>query len=537
MNVLTVAKYLRLSSEDDDMKTVGKLESNSIANQRNLLNSYISRTPELSGAEVLEFCDDGWSGRNFERPGIQKLLDSVRQGKIGCIIVKDLSRFGRDYLEVGNYISRVFPFMGVRFISVNDGFDSINPLDIDSLETSFKTLLYDLYSRDLSRKVKSAKMMQAKRGLFLSPFAPYGYIKDPDNHNHLLIDPDAADTVRTIFRMMGDGNSAEQIARHLNHLAIPTPMRLKHSAGCSRAWPCIREDNFWTDSTVSVILRDQRYIGNNVYGKRTRDRVGHYHSVKVSREDWVVAKDTHEGIVTPEEFERAQASMRRLCEREWRGPVEGQVLKKKVRCGICGHIMARSKANEAAYHCRTPRVTDAWSCPTESVSERDILEMVTQGLRVQAETAVEMGQIWDEIHCRKKKDRTTLRKALTTLQAEQARQEQESSTLYESLVMGEISTEKYLAAKASLKQAKEKTAERTAVLEAEINNMNQDGGLDNRFIEAFGKYSNVEWLSEEMVTEVLDSILVYPDHRLEIVWKFQDDFKKLATELSGSPAQ
>ena len=196
MNVLTVAKYLRLSSEDDDMKTVGKLESNSIANQRNLLDSYISRTPDLAGAEIVEFCDDGWSGKNFDRPGVQKLLDDVRKGRIGCIIVKDLSRFGRDYLVVGNYISRVFPFMGVRFISVNDNFDSINVQDIDSLETSFKTLLYDLYSRDLSRKGKSAKMMRARRGLFLSPFAPYGYIKDPDNKNHLLVDPEAAEPRR-----------------------------------------------------------------------------------------------------------------------------------------------------------------------------------------------------------------------------------------------------------------------------------------------------------------------------------------------------
>ena len=537
MNVLTVAKYLRLSSEDDDKKTVGKLESNSIANQRNLLDSYISRAPDLAGARVLEFLDDGWSGKSFERPGVQKLLDGVRRGEIGCIIVKDLSRFGRDYLEVGNYISRVFPFMGVRFIAVNDNFDSINPLDIDSLETSFKTLLYDLYSRDLSRKVKSAKMMRAKRGMFLSPFAPYGYTKDPENHNHLLIDPEAAMTVREIFQMMIGGHTTEQIARYLNSCSILPPMQYKKAAGCHHRWHCIGDRNFWTRNGVATILRDEQYIGKSVYGKRESDRIGQKHTVKVSRENWVVVSDTHDGIVTQEEFEKAQASMRKLREYDWKGPSTGNVLKRKVRCGVCGHVMTRSSEKEPSYYCKTPRVTDAWSCPVERFPERDILDFVTEGLRVQAETAVEMNQIWNEVHRRKKKDRNALRKAMTALQAEESRQEREISSLYESLIMGEISTEKYLADKAALTQAKEKTAERIASLDAEMNNMNQDGGLDNQFIEAFKKYSAVECLSEEIVAEVLDSVLVYPDNRIEIVWKCQDEFEKLVTELSENATQ
>ena len=175
----TTAKYIRLSSEDDDLRKGGKIESNSVTNQRNLLDAFISRTPELADTSVIEFCDDGWSGKNFERPAVQEMIAQARAGKIQCIVVKDLSRFGRDYLTVGNYISCVFPFLGVRFIAVNDGFDSIRPADIDSLETSFKTLLYDLYSRDLSRKVRKAKRFRAQRGDFLSPFAPYGFIKDP----------------------------------------------------------------------------------------------------------------------------------------------------------------------------------------------------------------------------------------------------------------------------------------------------------------------------------------------------------------------
>ena len=209
---MRVAMYLRLSSEDDDLKDTGKAESESISNQRGLLQNFISSRSEFSGWEISEFCDDGWSGKNFERPDFLRMMEQVKQGQIHCIVVKDLSRFGRDYLVVGNYISRVFPVLGVRFIAVNDGFDSSRPQDIDSLDTAFKTLIYDLYSRELSGKVKNAKRMRAEKGLFLRPFAPYGYVKDPEDKNRLLIDKEATDIVRKIFALTIDGVRPTEIA-------------------------------------------------------------------------------------------------------------------------------------------------------------------------------------------------------------------------------------------------------------------------------------------------------------------------------------
>ena len=316
MNRYTIAMYLRLSSEDMDLKQSGKVESNSIANQRNLLKAYISRVPEFSNASILEFCDDGWSGKNFDRPAVQEMIAMAKENKIHCIIVKDLSRFGRDYLIVGNYISRVFPFLGVRFISVNDGIDSNRQEDIDSLETAFKSLIYDLYSRDLSRKVRTAKQFRAKRGDFLSPYAPYGYKKDPNNKNHLVIDPPAAAIVRRIFRMMAGGYTTEQIARNLNDEAVLTPMLYKRETDCSRTrWQSISDENFWSARQIARMLRDERYTGKNIYGKWMRDQVGNWHTVKVSRSDWITVEGTHDGIVTREEFDRAQAAMRTFAER------------------------------------------------------------------------------------------------------------------------------------------------------------------------------------------------------------------------------
>ena len=173
----TVAKYLRISNEDTEKAS--DAESASIVNQRHLLDNYLDTHGEFAGWDRIELCDDGWSGTNFERPGMIELLERVKKGLVQCIIVKDFSRFGRNYLTVGDYISRVFPFMGVRFISLGDGYDSLRPSDVDSLSVSFSTIIYDLYSKELSGKTRSGRDRIAANGEFLAPASPFGYFKEP----------------------------------------------------------------------------------------------------------------------------------------------------------------------------------------------------------------------------------------------------------------------------------------------------------------------------------------------------------------------
>lgn len=531
----TTAKYVRLSSEDDDLRQGGKLESNSIANQRDLLDAFISRMPELAGTNIIEFCDDGWSGKNFERPAVQEMIAQARAGKIQCIVVKDLSRFGRDYLTVGSYISSVFPFLGVRFIAVNDGYDSIRPMDVDSLYTSFKTLLYDFYSRDLSRKVRKAKRFRAQRGDFLSPFAPYGFIKDPEDKNHLLIDPPAAEVVRRIFRMMGSGHPAEQIAKRLNSEAIPTPMLYKRAAGCSRtSWPSVQEENIWTRNIISKILRDERYIGTNVYGKRMRDQIGHHHTVKISKAEWITTSGTHDGIVTQEEFDKAQLAMREFMERD--GINLGEwVLRHKVRCGVCGYAMTRSKAKHPVYYCRTNRVSDAFACPSERVPEADILEAVLDGLHVQAMAAVEMARIWEERHRRRKTDTAALRKNIAALREAHSKLERQIKDLYTSFGLGEISRSEYRTAKAAAIRKRDAASEQLAGWEAKLENTGEDGELQNQFVIRFRPYveAEIKEITQEILSDILREIHIYPGGRLEIIWNYREEYAKMMLDLKG----
>ncbi len=530
---MRVVMYLRLSSEDKDVQEKGKTESDSIANQRLLLTDFVRNHPDLSGAELDELCDDGWSGKNFERPGMAELLEQVKRGAVQCIVVKDFSRFGRDYLTVGNYISRVFPFMGVRFISVNDGFDSSRPGDIDSLDTSFKTLIYDLYSRELSQKVKAAQKQRAEQGLFLSPYAPYGYVKDKDDKNRLIIDESAAEVVRRIFQMTLDGHSSAEIALTLNREGVMTPMRYKHTAGVSREWPCVSEDNFWTSTNIGKILRDERYIGTVIFGKRERVRIGHRSNRPVGKEDWTVCENRHDAIITREDFEEVQRVLAARPSRPY-SYRPYQPLQRKVYCGICGHAMHRSSykltaETKISYRCSTHSFTDEYGCTGRGIDEADILDAVLEAIRTCARLAVRLEKInavRQERGRRKKKDAG---KKHIALQNEKLRLDSRLQELYESFVSGEISREAYLSQKNTI-------SERESEIAAEIRKTEQSAPeISPEQSEAIAKYigyADIDGLTEEMLNDLVSRVNIYPNDVLEVKLNFADALEELPEQLT-----
>ena len=526
---MRVVMYLRISSEDTDMREKNKSESDSIAHQRWLLTDFVHNHPDLCNAHLDELCDDGWSGKNFERPGVTELLEQVKQGRVQCIVVKDFSRFGRDYLTVGNYISRVFPFMGVRFLSVNDNFDSARPGDIDSLDTSFKTLIYDLYSRELSQKVKAARKQRAEQGLFLSPFAPYGYSKDENNKNHLVIDEVAADVVRRIFQMTLDGSSNTAIAAALNREGVMTPMRYKHDTGVERRWLCVREDNFWTEGNIGKILRDERYIGTVVYGKRERIQIGHWANRATDKADWIIREDTHEAIISKGDFEAVQKILAERPSRPY-APQSDRPLRRKVFCGVCGHAMRRSVKPRPQYRCSTHSFTDEYACTGHGVDEADILDAIMDAVRFYARLAVRLdalNSVWQERSRREKKD---YGKRLISLQNEKQRLDDRLQALYESFVGGEISREKYLTQKASITDREKEISSETIRLEKLMVSGSEE---QPKAIAKYLGYAEVDELTAEMIDALVERVDIYPDDVLEVKLRFTDELMELQALLDS----
>ena len=307
-------------------------------------------------------------------------------------------------------------------------------------------------------------------------------------------------------------------------------MQQKRMSGCSRTvWPCVHEDNFWTWETVRLILRDERYTGTNIFGKRMRDEVGKAHTVKNRQEDWISVEGTHEGIVTRIEFDRVQKQIQRAAGYKCRP--SGSPFVRKVRCGVCGHIMERVKSKTPYYACKTPRVTDAYACPVERMPEADLMDVVLKELRIQALYAVDIKRVWEEKHRLKKRDMRIIQKEISRMQESCTILDNHIRELYEKTVFGEMDKGKYLKEKNAASEKRDAIHLKIQELEAELQNAGADGKLENGFVDSFALYTGIEKLTADIVADVLQEIIVYPDRRLEIIWNYHDDLERLLLDI------
>lgn len=284
------AIYLRLSKGDGDVDGVEKAESNSILNQRMIIDRYLGQHPEMQVIDT--YIDDGYTGTNYKRPELKRMLYDIDDGRVDCIVVKDLSRFGRERIETGNYISKVFKEKGVRFIAINDHYDS---LTADGSETHLimpiKALTNDNFSRDISLKVRSSLAVKKEKGEYVAPFAPYGYKKDPENVNHLIIDEPAAEVVRKIFARKIDGLSANAIADELTRMGVLTPADYKRSCGDNYKKGRKPEKSVWCATQVIRILKNEMMIGNTVQSKSSLVSYKVKKFIQKPREDGILWKE------------------------------------------------------------------------------------------------------------------------------------------------------------------------------------------------------------------------------------------------------
>lgn len=518
--------YLRLSREDGD-----KAESDSIANQRDLLMDFLGAHPEIRLHKVQ--ADDGYSGVNFQRPAFMNMMESVRNKEINCIIVKDFSRLGRNFIETGKYIEKVFPFMGVRFISVNDHFDSAYPrTSSDNLLVPVKNLMNDAYCRDISIKIRSQLHVKRKKGQCIAPFAVYGYQKDPADRHRLIVDETAAQTVEDIFKRKLEGYSAQAIADWLNDSGVLSPMEYKRFTGSHFSSPFKRNpQSKWTAVTVLRILKNPVYTGTLVQGKRSTPNYKIRKPVDVPRDQWIAVENCHEAIIERETFENVGRILltdtRIAPSRKTVYPFSGLVC-----CGDCGRNMVR-KNNSCSEHPYYYYICSGYKqksgCTSHSIRDRLLEEAVLAAVQAHLAAVLDLAAMFQEMEDLPYTLRE-VRKADSRLKEKQEELEKYrryKAKSHEDYVDGIISREDFASFNKRYDEKIRCTEEAVLRLEQELEKLAKGDGSGQQWIAYFKKYGTIQELDRKLAVELIERIHVYEGQKIRIEFKFQEEYERV----------
>lgn len=516
-----IAIYMRISKKNKDanfkVMHEGQEESLSIYNQRMILLRYIENDSELSGCEVREFCDDGFSGTNMERPGMQEMLKQLKEGQIGCILVKDMSRFARNHIEMGTYLDEIFPFLGVDFIAINDGYDSRGKKNSNvGLDTVFQTLLYDLYSKDVSAKTKASIENKCSNGEYVFGQVPFGYEKSKEIKNMVIINEKEAKIVRYIFLMAAEGMGSSQIAKQLFLEQVPTATQLRYPERSKN------KNHTWSATMVRSILDNRFYIGEMVYGKTIVASVGSKHKIRTPKSDWKIIENHHDPLVTQELFAEAALphpghSTKRKGEQH---PFIG-----KIYCGGCGYSMnyktGGKKRIPRHFWCRKHALLQIPECSTyfnALILEETVLtflnrELVHRGnMLKQRETLNQVQEIKiKKLAIEKRKNEGELRSV-----------QKEKDFLYESYANGQIDAKEYCAKADQLDEQMKALSNRIDMLVSEYNSLENEIAKGKHDMKQIIRYAHLDELTKEAVDAFIKKITVYKDKRIEIEWNFTE---------------
>ena len=528
MQVYKAIKYIRLSYTDD--KTT---ESDSVANQRRLIDDYIARHPEIE--VVAEKIDDGYSGVLFDRPAFQEMMRMIEQGEANCVIVKDLSRLGREYIETGRYMRRVFPAYGVRFIAINDNVDTENDA-ADDLTVSVKNIMNEAYCRDISVKIKSQLAVKRKRGDFVGSFATYGYRKDPTNHSKLIVDELAAENVQSIFRWKISGMSNQGIADRLNAKKVPSPAARKLQSGAKLSLHFRKSDEPpWSAKAVDRILHNEVYIGKLVQGKTRRLDYRSKKKMNVPMRDWVIVDNTHEAIIPAEQCELG----RRILETETRRPNNAETVALFagfLYCGDCGSRLVRRSASYKGkryiyYQCSGSKQNKG-SCTSHNLRDEKLYNIVRNALQMQIQIVMEEAEFVESIRQAQQEPYRVRRieRQIRQLTAEKAHTQGIKEKLYGDYAEKILTREDFLNYNELYSKRIEEYNRKITELEAEQRNL-QTAPNAYPFLDVYRKYRKLEEITRPMIVELIEKIEVYEGNRVEITFRFQDEIADLLEEL------
>ena len=520
--------YARLSQEDGD-----KSESDSITSQKALIRDFLSNHPEIQ--IVSERADDGYSGVNFERPSFQAMMEDIRAGKIDCVVVKDLSRFGRNYIESGNYIEKVFPFLGVRFIAVNDDYDSLERRHSDSLIVPFKNLINDAYCKDISVKIRTQLEIKRKKGQYTGPSAVYGYQKDAENRNHLIPDTFAAEIVRSIFRWKLRGMSVSRIADKLNMEGVLCPMEYKQSNGVGvqtlfRSGQKAR----WSPTSVRRILVNEVYTGVLVQGKSATPNYKVKKSFPKDKKEWIRVEGTHAPIIEQKEFAEVQELLKKDVRsapgKEFVYPLSGYLI-----CGDCGQNLTRmctcSGGKRYEYYvCSSYRAGKG--CTSHRMSNEILSDSILAAIRLRIGSVFRMNTLirkFEENPLIKADQLGTERYdiQIADMREEIAHCQRFKQRLYENLQDGAIDRKDYDSFRKNYEKRIEEAENVIRKAEKERAMMASREIGDRSWMESFLKYQDIQEIERMTVVELIEKVIIRSNHQIEVHFRDDEEYEIL----------
>jgi len=496
-----VGAYVRLSAIDRKQK------GDSIENQQAIISAFIMERPDLALTDV--YIDNGLSGQTFERPAFQRMLADFASGKITCCVTKDLSRLGRNAIDAGYYIEKYFPSNNIRYIAINDNYDSADG-SAGGIMVSLRNLVNEVYALEIGRKIHESKQMNIKNGCFIGRFSPYGYLKSSDDGHKLVVDGYAAPIVRHMFDMAAGGKGVSSIVDWLNGSSIMPPRRYFHSIGLATEKEASGHVH-WNKGVVYAILKNRIYVGDMIQGKFDTHS---YVQVKRQESEWVVTKNTHDGIVSRELFEKVQG-MRKSCTKPPAINDGGNIFLRKIFCGHCGHALRRSHNRKfCSFCCTTNSDYSKGDCKVVRINENALKSILLETLRAKASVLLDNKPV--------NVQKPAYNAELRDVQTEIDRNSGFLKGLYENLFTGIITESEYREMKQSYEDRISALAEKERQLRESARLAALDCAKRGKAADVIGTVFREDGLTAAAIDALVDRILVFEDKHVEFTFKFLD---------------
>ena len=535
-----VGVYTRRSFDDNEDK-----ESNTITNQKEMINSFISKETNMTIVDY--YIDDGYSGTTFDRPGFQEMMKDIVDGRINTIIVKDLSRLGRNSLEVGKYIEDIFPIYNIRIIAINDSIDSFKkPDSINDLIVPIKNLINESYARDISKKVTSAYFTMASNGKYVAGTSPYGYTFDEKDKHHLVIDPDEVETVKLIFNMASTGDGRVAITKYLNDNNIlcrkEIQRRKKYKLSLEPTEETIKYK--WSTSTIGRMLTSEIYIGNLTQLKTKRESFKNHKVLSVARDDWIRCENTHEPIITKTQFNKIQELIKVNTKRKDNKEEKTYSIYNGIlKCADCGKAMYKQEDNRgnrqlSNYFCNTYLYISKTSCSPHKIKTDELNEMVLESIQLQIKLVIELDRSLKKLYLRNNRDTVESEYKNNTRIAEIKidNLKNKKIQLYEDWKFNNIDKDEFLKQSKMIEDDIKLIEEKLELISHTYRENIKMIKRNDYWIEHYRRNRKIKKVSRETLKELIDVIYVTKEGNIDIRFKYKNEYNELLNYLKNEGA-